>query len=401
MEILKDELGEESDPESLIILNYGDPAYLTRTHNVGGLRPPEAIFLHIVSYLLFSDSVSIPSRYILEGDAMAQAIAWGAPLLEAGIIQPERRVDADSFEDLAKLRNLPAVSIQRAAFIDRHVTKIRSFRYRDLENAYRDLIDDDLSVDGGFRRVVVGGRLGKYEEGISRAREQYLGSGDPSPESVISSVAEYAPDLRAKARRWAMARYYTTPLLFDSRNTREIPAPAIDLLIRGRALDAAIRPFDGAAPARWALDRLSASVPINDIPTRSNAYCEALLEVRRSIPEARRLFSEISNRSLLKDAGDSLSASLSQELAKQQKAKQGSGLLFTLVSSLLSGAAGAGIGMSLPPDNILMQLGSGLTLSVSGGAAALALQSSMRGRKIRGLRPWILAIDEFATSLSP
>jgi hypothetical protein len=401
MEILKDELGEESDSQSLIILNYGDPAYLMRNHQVGGLRLPETIFLHIVSYLLFADSVSIPSRYILEGDAMAQAVAWAAPLLEAGIIQPERRVDADSFEDLARLRKLPAVSTQRAAFIDRHVTKVRSFRYHDLENAYRDLIDHDLSADGGFRRVVVGGRLGKYEEGISRAREQYLGSGDPSPESVISSVAEHAPDLRAKARRWAMARYYTTPLLFDSRNTREIPAPAIELLIRGRALDAAIRPFDGAAPARWALDRLSASIPVNDIRERSNAYCEALLEVRRSIPEARRLFSEISNKSLLKDAGDSLSASLAQELAKQQKAKPGSGLLFTLVSSLLSGAAGVGIGTSLPPDSILMQLGSGLALSVSGGAAALALQNSMRDRKIRGLRPWMLAIDKFETSLSP
>jgi hypothetical protein len=401
MEVLKDELGEESDPQGLLILNYGDPAYLTRHHHAGGLRLAEAIFLHIISYLLFADSVSIPSRYILEGDAMAQAAAWAAPLLEAGIIQPERRADAGSFEDLARVRALPAISIQRAAFIDRHVTKVRSFRYHDLENAYRDLIDNDLSADGGFRRVVVGGRLGKYEEGISRAREQYLRSGDPSPESVISSVAKYTPELRAKSKRWAMARYYTTPLLFDTRNTREIPAPAIDLLIRGRALDPAIRPFDSAAPARWAFDRVSARVPVNDISARSNAYCEALLEVRRSIPEARHLFSEISNRSILKDAGDTLSASLSRELAKQQKAKLGSGLLFTLASSLLSGAAGAEIGMSLPPNNILMQLGSGLSLSVGGGAAALKVQNSLREGKVRRLQPWVLAVDKFETSISP
>jgi hypothetical protein len=117
------------------------------------------------------------------------------------------------------------------------------------------------------------------------------------------------------------------------------------------------------------------------------------------MPEARRLFSEISNRSLLKDAGDSLSAALLKELGKQQRAKLRSPLLFTLISSLLSGAAGVEVGMSLPPDNVLMQLGSGLSLSVSAGAAALVLQNSMRDRKIHRLRPWILAVDTFETSL--
>jgi hypothetical protein len=62
MESLDDELGQEADPQGLLILNYGDPAYLTRYHYAGGLRLSESIFLHIVSYLLFADSISIPSR---------------------------------------------------------------------------------------------------------------------------------------------------------------------------------------------------------------------------------------------------------------------------------------------------------------------------------------------------
>ncbi|MDY7086921.1 MAG: hypothetical protein SYR96_17610 [Actinomycetota bacterium] len=44
--------------------------------------------------LAFADGVCVPSRHILEGDAMAEAIAWAVPLLEAGIVVPTRRVEA-------------------------------------------------------------------------------------------------------------------------------------------------------------------------------------------------------------------------------------------------------------------------------------------------------------------
>jgi hypothetical protein len=398
--VVKDELGEGADHQSLVILNYGDPTYLSRGRLVEGVTHAEAIFLHILAYLLFSDAVSIPSRYILEGDSMAQAVAWAAPLLEEGILQPERRADAASFEDLARQRSLPILSIERAAFMDRHVTKVRSFRYHNLEIAYRELINDDLSEDGGFRKVILGARKGRYKQAISDARTDYLGSGNPSPESVIASIARFAPELRGQAREWAMARYYTTPLLFDSWNTREIPSPAVDLLVRGRVIDPAIRPLEEAAPARWAFDRLRASVPVRGIAKNHQAYCEALLEVRSSVPEARRIFSDVSSRSHLKDAGDSLSAALAQELSKQQHTRLGGGRLFTLISSLLGGAVGEGISLALPPDNMALQVGSSLTFTVASGATSLKLQNILHQRKQQRLRSWVLAVDRFATLVS-
>jgi hypothetical protein len=396
MEIGRDELGTSDDSRSTVILNYGDPAYLSGGKAVRGASQAEVIFLHILTYLLFSDSVSIPSRYILEGDAMSQAISWAAPLLEEGILQPERRWDAASFEDLARMRRLSGVSFHRAAFMDRHTAKTRSFTYSNLEAAYKALIEDDLSSVGGFRRVVVGGRSGRYEQAISRACTEYSMSDSPAPEAMIASVVKYAPELRDKATKWAMARYYTTPLLFDSWNTREIPSSAVELLTRGRVLDSAMPPFQAADPAKWAFDRISASIAVNEIPTSHRTYCEALLEVRRSIPQARRIFSDISTKSHLKDAGDSLTANLAEELAKQQRTRLGSGQMFTLVSSLIGGAVGVGISMPLPPNNIPLQLGSGLTFAVGSGSASLKLQNYMRDRKIRRLHPWILAVDRFA-----
>ena len=400
MEFPRDNLGDGALISGLVILNYGDPTYPQTPDSDGRLHGAEAIFLHMLAYLLFAEAISIPSRYILEGDDMAQAIVWAANLLEEGLIHPERRADATSFDSLAASRQLPQLGFQRAAFLDRHTSRVRSFHYSDLSRTYRDLIADDLSPGGGFRRVVSGGNSGRYSESISLARRDYLQAGMDAPEFLVASIKKHAPALETKARRWAMARYYTTPLLFDTANTREIPASAADILIRGRVIDGAIPPFAGAAPAESAFNRLRATVPIEPISPYCRTYCEALLEVRRAYPEARQLFSTISDASHIKDAGDSLSNAFASELEKQLRVRSTSDRLFTVTSSLMGGGAGFGLGEALLADRPAVQLGGSLVLAVGSGVASNELLNFLRDRRDRKRRPWLLAMDRMEQILA-
>jgi hypothetical protein len=185
----------------------------------------------------------------------------------------------------------------------------------------------------------------------------------------------------------------TTPLLFDTANTREIPASAADLLIRGKVIDGAMPPFAGAAPAEHAFDRLRATVPIEPIPSSYRAYCEALLEVRQAYPEARQLFSDISDASHIKDAGDSLSDAFATELRKQLRVRSTTGRIFTLTSSLFGGGAGLGLSGVLAGDRPALQLGGSLMLAVGSGAVSNEVQNRLRDRRNRKRRPWLLAID--------
>lgn len=394
----EDRLVDGPSVEGLIILNYGDPAYSSRRQASSGLRRSEEIFLRLIAYLAFADAAAIPARHILEGDAMAEAIVWATPLLEEGILLPERRFDANSHDELADARSLPEIGRRRAEFLDRHATRVRSFKYLELSKTYKTILDSDLALTGAFRRTVEGGRRGRLSAALDRAYEHHVQSGDGTPEKFVASVEQFAPSLSGRARRWAMARYYSTPLLYDSANTREVPRSATDLLIRGGVLDDAILPFDGAAPAEEAFSKLRTSVPADSIAHNHRQYCEALLEVRQALPEARRLFSQISEAAHLKDAGETLSAELRSELARQMKVREAKGRVFTLVSSLVGSAAGLAVGLSLPAD-ILEQVVGSVASGVIPGVAANELQHKASHRRDRKKRPWVLAADRLEKEL--
>jgi hypothetical protein len=387
-----DRLVEGSSVDGLVILNYGDPAYKNRADETQGLMRAEEIFLRLVAYLAFAEATCVPARHILEGDAMAQATVWAAPLLDEGILLPERRVEAPSFEDLARLRGLPEIGFRRAAFLDHHAGRVRRLVWQELARTYSQLLNDDLAMGGAFRRTVVGGLTGKYAQSLDRAYSDHLQNGDGTPELFVRSIEKFAPDLRNQARRWAMARYYTTPLRYDTANTREIPASAAKLLVRGKVLDPALTPFEKAAPAEQTFSRLRASIPAQSIGSSHQQYCEALLEVRRELPEARRIFSDITHASQLKDAGESLSDMFARELARQLRVRTSKGRVFTLLSSLLAGAAGGAASLAAGAD-IALGLGSGLAAGVGGSVAANELQNRMGDKKDRKRRPWVLAMD--------
>ena len=397
----RDLLTDKGSISGILLLNFGDPAYDGTADLTPGLGRAESVFLRIISYLVFAEAVSVPTRFILDGADMAQALAWSTPLLEAGILIPERRVGPSSFDELAQFRNLPEIGRHRAEFLDRHASRVRVFHYRELSTAYIDLLTHDLSEGGAFRRVVRGGQRGQNSSLLSTARDNFVAHSDGTPEAFVNSVRGANPALVNDAWRWAMARYYTTPLLFDESNTREIPASAAKLLTRAGVLDSDSPRFESAAPVDESyarLGRLHTSLPAGSIGAYHREYCESLLEVRRAVPEARRIFSDIRDAAQLKDAGDSLSRRFADELARQKRERPGPGNLFLLMSSLAGGGAGFAGGL-LAGTDVAFQVATALSTAVAAGYVTDRVGTVVKGKRGNSKQPWLLAMDRIEAGL--
>lgn len=395
-----DQLADTGAPTGLIILNRGDPAFSRSpiSSRESMLVEAEGHFVFVIAYLLFADAIVLPSRFMLDGDAMAQTSYWLAPLLQEGIVIPERRGGVASFLDAARARRLDERAFRRAEFLDSHTSTSRSFQFARLGETYVELLRRDLDPDGAFRRTVLGARRGKLAGGFDIARDAYASMVDVTPEAFARAVGGPLPQLTRRALQWAMARYYTTPLFFDDSNTRELPSEAAELLAKGGVLDLGAPRFDGAAPVAEAITRISARIPAMDVRRHSEAYCTALLEVRARVPEARKAFSTIRDRSALLDASASLSADFQSELQRQLKVRTKPGYAYALGTSLLGGAAGFGIA-GVAGTDFAMQLVAGLGSSVGSGIGTQALANRLEDRRKRTRAPWLLAIDEFDAAL--
>jgi hypothetical protein len=385
-----------------VVLNYGDPAYRLRSDSPSRLDGAERIFIHILAYLLFAEDVCIPVRHILEGDDMWKAVRWATPLLDLGLIVPTQRIESSSFEEYVAQRSLAGAAMRRAEFLDAHVVRTRRLRYRDLSEAYRKVMVRDLDEAGCFRRTVRGGMRGRYAEALSAACREFSLQPEGTPDAFTNVVARHSPELRASARRWAMARYYVTPVLeaFDTAHTREVPRSAGDLLRRGGAFAGAFSLLgEDAVPVSVTSTRLEASIPANSITANNKYYCDALLEVRQRVPEARRVFADVRGAQSLPEAGEGVSYAFRREFYRQLRSRPSSGRIFTLVSSLLGGLAGSSVSVISGVDPVT---GTGVSLAVGIGTGMVTneIQKRVEARQDRKARPWALAIDQLEGRLA-
>ena len=397
-----DKITESSDPGGAVVLNYGDPAYRLGADPTSGLGNSERIFVRLLAYLLFAEDVCIPVRHILEGSDMATAVEWATPLLEQGLIVPTQRIDSSSFREYARQRSLNEVSMRRAGFLDTHAPRTRRFHYRDLSEAYRQVLIRDLDANGCFRRTVRGGIRGRYASALSAAQLDFSSQLEGTPDAFTTAVTRQSPDLHRLARQWAMARYYVTPVLeaFDMLHTREVPGSAARLLARGGALTRATQLLDEhVVPINSADTRLQASIPANSITLNSERYCEALLEVRRYVPEARQIFADVREAHRLSEAGEEVSFAFEREFNRQLRSRPTTGRIFTLVSSLLGGIAGVGIGFVVGADPVT---GAGVSVAVGigTGMATNEIQNRFEVRHDRNARPWALAMDRLEAQIA-
>lgn len=391
-----------TDPGSVsgvFLVNFGDPAF-RNLNKPGPLPRAESIFLRLIAYLLFAEVVAVPTRYILDGDEMAKAIYWATPLLEECILVPERRSGPESFDQLVRMRKLPELALRRAEHLDRHANLVRTFHYGELSSTYVKLLSSDLSSSGAFRRVIPGATRGRQAQSLSRslndALRHFVRTTDGTPEAFALSVQRANPKLYAQAKRWAMARYYTTPLLYDRANTREIPDSAARLLTRGRVLDFSRRPFDSAAPVDEAytrLEKLHIDLPEGSIEKYYRQYCEALLEVRRTTAPARKLFEDIRTADEISAAGLELSERFAAELARQKAERPSKGRVFTVGSSLAGGLIAFEEAKAVV-DQTFPQLTAGLAAAVGTGVLSNEAMRMHNTRRIKRRQPWLLAIDQ-------
>jgi hypothetical protein len=385
-----------------VVLNYGDPAYRLGTGSASGLGSSERIFIRLLAYLMFAEDVCIPVRHILEGSDMSKAVEWAAPLLDQGLIVPTQRIDSSSFEEYARQRSLADASMRRAEFLDLHAVRTRRFHYKDLSEAYRQVLVRDLDANGCFRRTVRGGIRGRYGEALSAACREFSSQREGTPDAFTSVVSRHSPDLSKHARQWAMARYYVTPVLesFDTVHTREVPNSAGKLLAKGGVFTDALPLLEeNALPISIADTRLQASMPVNSIASNSQRYCNALLEVRREVPEARLIFADVGEGHHLSEASEEVSSVFRREFYRQLRSRPTSGRTFTLVSSLLGSLAGSGVGFIAGTDP-LTGTGVGVAVGIGTGMVTNEIQNRFEARHDRKSHPWSLAMDRLEARIA-
>lgn len=385
----KDQLGLTPSDRGLVILNYGDPAYGGRL-NVGHLSLSEQIFLRIIAYLILADELSIPARYILESDHMSEAVRWATPLLHEQILLPERRSGVGSFEELARVRRLPELSLRRAEQLDLTGAKVRSFEYQDLSSYYKEVLAGDLGEDGGLRHNIPGALRGALARPFDRAQERYEAYGDGTPEQFVEIVHGLVP--RASRRRiaqWAMARYYITPSRFDDFNVREIPQDAQELLVKGH-VPGIPPPGEAPAPVEDLFQSLKVAVPADEIGKHHREYCEAAMEVRRDFPEAREVFYRVKERAELEAACDELSHRYAEELTRQIRHSEPTGRKYVLATTLMgTGASTAGGLVVAGPVGAAIGAAIGFVSSLAANEVGMSRSTKRRVRE----QPWVLAFD--------
>jgi hypothetical protein len=376
----------ESTPGT-VVLNHGDPLFARALNRPDDIQLAREVFLRIVAYVPFAQTICIPSRYILDGTAMYQATLWAGPLLEAGIVQPERRAEIPSFVELADDRRLGATGRARAQELDRLATTARPVRWKPLEATWRELIIGDLQPDGPFRSLLarrgLGAKRGRNAAALNTVAARYAAEGQ-GLEDFLALVGQYCPgSVQRYAVRWAMARYYHTPTLMDATSVREIPEYAGKLLLSTGALPDLSEPIDAATPAAQAHGRLSIEVPLfGNIGERTHVFCRVAMRVRDEVPEARRVFTERIDQRSLSENGLTVSQALEEEARRQLKprgrfhpwgARLGIGLF--------SGGVGLGLGVLDP------------YLGGASGFGAAAGAEKVRDYIERQRRSWEVAID--------
>lgn len=312
-----DSLAVDATADLFLVFNSGDPTFRERGHGQSRhvISAGEYLFLRLVSCLAFVDVIAIPVRFIVHSADLMDAMKLAAPLLQLGLICPERRASAASYEEIAMARGIEDHKRQRAAFLDEMVTRPRLFHTEALQPYYKDVLGVDLAPGGLFRTVVPGGRQGAAAFELDKATRQYEERAVGLPGDFVEAVGSFLASAQRVARRWSMARFHTLPGAFDKKNLREIPRSAAALLIH-------------AGEGKVVLPRLPPAdaffhdivVEVRNLGVRANAerYCDAIVSLRQHLPQARRLTREILTTPEVAAMGADITAAFERELRRQR-----------------------------------------------------------------------------------
>lgn len=182
----EDALVEGQAEAGQVILNHGDPAFAARRAGQR-LGAAESLFLRILAYVPFAESVCLPARFVLTSPPTFEAVRLAEPLLRAGVLRPERRAEAASFEDVATLLRLPDAGHERGRWLDAAAVAQRSFRSEGLSERYREILLSDLADTGGLRTAMDRRILEVSRAGLDAAAAAYAVTSDGTPEATGKS----------------------------------------------------------------------------------------------------------------------------------------------------------------------------------------------------------------------
>lgn len=284
-----------------IVINSCDPAL-----PMGMRRDVAEIIYSLAAYALFANRIIIPSRYLLYGGPVYDAVCVLGRLLEEGIIVPDIRENHSSFSEFANntIDASPEVRA-RALFLDQHSSTVYSFEMGDQSRRYHTHLLRDINPEqnGALARIV--SDQGANHDDLLLIAEKFCVQ-EGSRSGFIKTASEILPEFYDTFSNWAALRYYTTPTETENRSIRDLPA-CISNMIRQAGFSTPIfHPEHSSSESMLPPANLAYRVLI-DLPRKVaidnlSVLSDVVIQVRRQVPNGPAKFSSLAEKGFKENA---------------------------------------------------------------------------------------------------
>lgn len=367
-----------------VVLNFGGSAdegksteQLARDH-----------VLRLMAYLLFANRIGMPTRHLIQSDALFTLANWMPELLVEGLLIPDTPAGIESItENTRNAEYRESEDAQsRAAFLDEKSRFIREFDATGMMSQFRLQMLKDLKR-GGALSILLNAELDSGEA-VTDALSQRVSELEPMRHDAFLSALKAQAPLEAHdlLGEWAAVRYYTIPMDFDIC-IRDLPHQAVKLMIRAEALQPTFieDPDDHGSvpePMRSAMEVLSLEFPEVYGEADARALVEAVLRTREDVPEARSKFAAVVHVAFEDELVAEINGRLRENLLRERLLRTNSPTLSAGFKHAVKESGWAS----------LIDLAAGPLAPVIGGLRAAALEQSEHARmKIEA--PWKVSCE--------
>lgn len=284
-----------------IVINSCDPAIPATSY-----RSVAEIIYCLTAYALFAKRIIIPSRYLLYGGSVYDAIRVLHGLLEEGIIVPDIRENHSSFSEFASdTLDAPSDVRARALFLDQHSSTAYSFEAGDQSGRYHAHLLHDIDPEQNGTLAGIVSNQGASHDDLLRIAEKFS-TQKGSRSGFIETASKILPQFQDTFSKWAALRYYVTPTETEARSIRDFPS-CISNMMRQAGISSPIIQTNTSfsksvlSPANLAyqvLIDLPRKIAVNNLSFMS----DVVIEVRRQIPKGPAKFSSLAEKGFKENA---------------------------------------------------------------------------------------------------
>lgn len=284
-----------------IVINSCDPAIPVTSY-----RSVAEIIYSLTAYALFAKRIIIPSRYLLYGGPVYDAICVLHGLLEEGIIVPDIRENHSSFSEFANdTLGAPSDVCARALFLDQHSSAVYSFEAGDQSGRYHAhlLHDIDPEQNGALAGIV--SNQGASHDDLLRIAEKFS-TQMGSRSGFIETASEILPQFYDTFSNWAAFRYYVTPTETENRSIRDLPS-GISNMMRQAGISIPIVQSErfsseNILPPANLTYRILIDLPREIAVNNLSFLSDVVIQVRRQVPKGSAKFSSLAEKGFKENA---------------------------------------------------------------------------------------------------